>query len=349
MRLMRVIREDLEDDGYEINENRLSKMKYACKQMKEMLLTNSSYEMCCDFVRLVNDEDDYPVKRMTSAAVDAIAKPIIDHTLDIVKRLLSKSPYTVDDIDYVFLVGGSSKLNGVKASLEKEFGAEKVKCDTACLCEAAIAKGVALMALNKVLPVEVVDRPPIHPIVPPPHVVNPIPVFVVIKMPDGEVKLVPEGASLYHYYRSYVFPSPTSNSAVIEYGVRDGDALTSVGCITIPMESQKDAKVQPMFIEPRVEGSGALNVCVMKQVDNIDYTVTINLSMNEEGKKEQTAMQELRDSIQAVYDKERYGGKLDDRAKRREWLAVAKQSQHCNSVEELMVLKKTIEKMRIEL
>ena len=348
VRLMRVIREDLEDDGYEINENRLSKMKYACKQMKEMLLTNSSYEMCCDFVRLVNDEDDYPVKRMTSAAVDAIAKPIIDHTLDIVKRLLSKSPYTVD-IDYVFLVGGSSKLNGVKASLEKEFGAEKVKCDTACLCEAAIAKGVALMALNKVLPVEVVDRPPIHPIVPPPHVVNPIPVFVVIKMPDGEVKLVPEGASLYHYYRSYVFPSPTSNSAVIEYGVRDGDALTSVGCITIPMESQKDAKVQPMFIEPRVEGSGALNVCVMKQVDNIDYTVTINLSMNEEGKKEQTAMQELRDAIQAVYDKERYGGKLDDRAKRREWLAVAKQSQHCNSVEELMVLKKTIEKMRIEL
>ena len=104
-----------------------------------------------------------------------------------------------------------------------------------------------------------------------------------------------------------------------------------------------------MFIEPRVEGSGALNVCVMKQVDNIDYTVTINLSMNEEGKKEQTAMQELRDAIQAVYDKERYGGKLDDRAKRREWLAVAKQSQHCNSVEELMVLKKTIEKMRIEL
>ena len=90
-------------------------------------------------------------------------------------------------------------------------------------------------------------------------------------------------------------------------------------------------------------------MCVMKQVDNIDYTVTINLSMNEEGKKEQTAMQELRDAIQAVYDKERYGGKLDDRTKRREWLAVAKQSHHCNSVEELMVLKKTIEKMRIEL
>ena len=349
VRLMRVIREDLEDDGYEINENRLSKMKFACKQMKEMLLTNSSYEMCCDFVRLVNDEDDYPVKRMTSAAVDAIAKPIIDHTIEIVMRLLIITRYTVDDIDYVFMMGGSSKLNGVRVSLERVFGAEKVKCDTACLCEAAIAKGVALMALNKVLPVEVVDRPPIHPIVPPPHVVNPIPVFVVIKIPDGEVELVPEGASLNYHFRNYVFPSPTSNSAVIEYGVRDGDALRSVGCITIPMESQKDAKVQPMFIEPRVEGSGTMNVCVMKQVDSIDYTVTINLSMNEEGKKEQTAMQELRDAIQAVYDEERYGGKLDDQAKRREWLAVVRQSQQCNSVEELKALKERMERMKSEL
>ena len=349
-RLMSVIREDLEDDGYMINENRLSKMKYACKQMKELLLTNLSYEMCCDFVKLDNeDEDDYPVKRMTSAAVDAIAKPVIDHTLDIVIRLLKKSSYTPDRIDYVFMTGGSSKLNGVKASLERVFGAEKVKCDTACLCEVAIAKGVALMALNKVLPVEVVDRPPIHPIVPPPHVVNPIPVFVVIKIPDGEVELVPEGASLNYHFRNYVFPSPTSNSAVIEYGVRDGDALRSVGHITIPMESQKDAKVQPMFIEPRVEGSGTMNVCVMKQVDNIDYTVTINLSMNEEGKKEQTVMQELRDAIQAVYDEERYGGKLDNRAKRKEWLAVAKQSQHCNSVEELEVLKERMEKLKSEL
>ena len=348
-RLMSVIREDLEDYGYEINENRLSKMKFACKQMKEFLVTNSSYEMCCDFVRLVNDEDDYPAKPMTIAAVDAIAKPIIDHTIEIVKRLLNITRYTVDDIDFVFMTGGSSKLNGVRVSLEKLFGSEKVKCDTADLCEAAIAKGVALMGLNEILPVEVVDRPPIHPIVPPPHVVNPIPVFVVIKIPDGEVELVPEGASLNYHFRNYVFPSPTSNSAVIEYGVRDGDALTSVGCITIPMESQKDAKVQPMLIEPRVEGSGALNVCVMKQVDSIDYTVTINLSMNENGKKEQTAMQELRDAIQAIYDSERYGGKLDDQAKRREWLAVAKQSQHCNSVEELKALKERMEKMKSEL
>ena len=60
-------------------------------------------------------------------------------------------------------------------------------------------------------------------------------------------------------------------------------------------------------------------------------------------------MQELRDAIQAIYDSERYGGKLDDQAKRREWLAVAKQSQHCNSVEELKALKERMEKMKSEL
>ena len=68
-----------------------------------------------------------------------------------------------------------------------------------------------------------------------------------------------------------------------------------------------------------------------------------------EEKKKLKETQELRTAILKIYSMERHGGKLDDQAKRREWLAVAKQSQHCNSVEELMVLKKTIEKMRIEL
>ena len=395
-RLMSVIREDLEDEDYEINENRLSKMKFACKQMKELLLTNSSYEMCCDFVRLVNDEDDYPAKRMTSAAVDAIAKPVINHTLYIVKRLLSKLPYTVDDIDYVFMVGGSSKLNGVRVSLEKEFGAEKVKCDTAYLCEAAIAKGAVLVALKRELQVkeetkpqidlivpEPIDdlmassaimqsvssevdplpTPPIKPIMPPRPLNDTMPYSVVIKTADGEVELVPKGELVNHEFCKYVFPSSTSNSAVIMFGVRYGDALRSIGSISIPVNGSKDVRVLPLRVEARMEGSGAMNVCVKNEMDSsVTYTVTIKLSMNEEEKMEaiqqsiamdenmkQAIKEELRTAIQAVYDMERYGGKLNDRAKRREWQAVVKQSQHCNSVEELKVLKKTIEKMRSEL
>ena len=273
-RLMSVIREDLEDYGYEINENRLSKMKFACKQMKELLLTNSSYEMCCDFVKLRNeDDDDYPYKRMTSAAVDAIAKPVIAHTLDIVKRLLSKTPYTVDNIDYVFLVGGSSKLNGMRVSLEKLFGAEKVKCDTFCLCEAAIAKGAALVGLNKALPVDPVPTPPIDPIIPPPPIDNTIPYSVMIKTADGRIQEVPE---------------------------------------------------------------------------EIREPILSIIDLYEE-KKKLKETQELRTAILNIYSMERHGGKLDDQAKRREWLAVARQSQHCNSVEELKMLKERMEKMKSEL
>ena len=367
VKLMKVIREDLKDEGYEINENRLSKMKYACKQMKEFLLTNSSYEMCCDFVKLANeDKDDYPVKRMTSAAVDAIAKPVIEDTIDIVKKLLQncKPSYTVDDIDYVFMAGGSSKLNGVRASLEKEFGAEKVKCDPACLCEAAIAKGAALVGLNKALPVDPVPKPPIHHDVPPLPVVNTMPYSVVIKTADGEVELVPKGELMDHEFYKYVFPSSTSNSAVIEFGVRYGDALTSVGSISIPVNGSKDVKAHPLRVEAGMEQrSEEMNVCVKNEVDPIvDYTVTINLSMNEEEKtdairksiamgvnqKNQKEMQELRTAIQAIYDSERYGNKLNEKAKK-DWQAVMKQSQQCHSLEELKKLKETIEKMKNEL
>ena len=409
VRLMSVIREDLEDDGYEINENRLSKMKFGCKQMKELLLTNSSYEMCCDFVRLDNeDEDDYPAKRMTRAAVDAIAKPVIDHTIEIVKKVLEKKlpdkpPYTVDDIDYVFMAGGSSKLNGVRASLERMFGAEKVKCDTADLCEAAIAKGAALVVLNNVLPVDPVPTPPIDPgvaaahiddpftssaimqsvgsevdpvpkpiidpIVPEPPVVNQMtsstlndtmPYSVMIKTADGEVELVPKGAPMNHEFYKYVFPSSTSNSAVIEFGVRYGNALTSVGSISIKVDSQKDVKAQPLRVEAGMEPSGVMKVCVKNEVDPIvDYKAEIKLLIDaksidaisksvilNQDQDNQDAMEELRTAIQAIYDSERCGGKLIEQEKRKGWQKIVKGSQHCNSVEELKELKEKIEKMK---
>ena len=273
VKLMSVIREDLEDEGYEINENRLSKMKFACKQMKEFLLTNSSYEMCCTFVKLRSEDEDYPVKRMTSAAVNAIAKPVIEDTIDIVKRLLKKSSYTPDRIDYVFMTGGSSKLSGVRESLEKLFGAEKVKCDAFCLCEAAIAKGAAQVVLNKALPVDPVPKPPIDPIVPPPPAVNTMPYSVMIKTADGRIQEVPEEIR-----------------------------------------------------EP-----------ILRIIDLY------------EEKKKLKETQELRTAILKIYSMERHGGKLDDQAKRREWLAVARQSQQCNSVEELEALKERMEIMKSEL
>ena len=110
------------------------------------------------------------VKRMTSAAVDAIAKPVIERTIKLVKKLLDESSYTVDDIDYVFMAGGSSKLNGVRESLERVFGSEKVKCDTDDLCEAAIAKGAALVGVIKGLPVDPVPKSHIDPTVPEPPI-----------------------------------------------------------------------------------------------------------------------------------------------------------------------------------
>ena len=373
VRLMKVIREDLKDEGYEINENRLSKMKFACKQMKEFLLTNSSYEMCCDFVRLANeDKDDYPVKRMTSAAVDAIAKQVIEDTIKLVKKVLKKElpdkpPYTVDDIDYVFMTGGSSKLNGVRASLEKLFGAEKVKCDTAVLCEAAIAKGAALVGLDEELHVDKMNTDiTASGIVPLPPIIQPMPYSVVIITADGEVELAPEGAPMDHEFYKYVFPSSTSNSAVIKFGVRyaGSDSLSFIGHMSIPVDSQKDVKAQPLRVEARMDDSGKMIVYVKKEVDSVfDYTADFNLYGDEEENKEtirqsiamgenqknQKEMQELRTDIQAVYDSERYGDKLDNEAIRNEWKAVVKKSESANSVEELKKLKEKIEKMKSEL
>ena len=185
----------------------------------------------------------------------------------------------------------------------------------------------------------------------------------LIKTEDGEVELAPEGTPMNHEFFKYVFPSSTSNSAVIEFGVRYGDALRSIGSISIPVNGSKNVRVLPLRVEARMEGCEVMNVCVKNEMDSsVTYTVTIKLSMNEKEGMEairpsiamdenmkQAIKEELRTAIQAIYDEERYGGKLNDRAKIREWRRIVMMSKSANSVEELKALKRTIEKMKSEL
>ena len=82
-----------------------------------------------------------------------------------------------------------------------------------------------------------------------------------------------------------------------------------------------------------------------KSVNAISKSVILNQDQDN-----QEAMEELRTAIQAIYDEERCGGdKLDNEERRKEWQRIVKDSQHCNSMEELKKLKEKIEGMKREL
>ena len=279
VQLMNYVTNLLKYRKYEINPNRLSKMKFACKQMKEAFVTESSYELVCDFVKHDEDEE-YPSLTITRAAVDATAKPIINHTIDVVNRLLQSHSLCPKDINYVFMTGGSSKLNGVRVALDALFGAEKVKCDTTELCECAIAKGAALMGLKKKLKVKEVDKGGYNPVdVKPLPVIDTVPFSVMIKLADGYEELIREGEPMNHEFYTYVFPTHPNKDALIEFAVcsGDNDDMESIGYLSIPVNDKIEVAAQPLRVEARMQSSERMDVLVKNELTNTEYEATIPL------------------------------------------------------------------------
>ena len=89
----------------------------------------------------VNPEREPSTVVITENLMEEALRPHIDETLSLMDEVLKQKNMTKDDIDYVLLVGGSSKLNMVKRMMCEKFGADKVSAELdpdRCVSEGAM-------------------------------------------------------------------------------------------------------------------------------------------------------------------------------------------------------------------
>jgi len=100
----------------------------------------------------LEDEDGEPIDDIdiTRDAFEAMIRPIIQRTIDLIEDLMQKTSMTMDLIDNILLVGGSSCIPLVKTMLVDKYGKEKVKLSEKPML--AIAEGAAI--LSQRLPIE---------------------------------------------------------------------------------------------------------------------------------------------------------------------------------------------------
>ena len=76
-----------------------------------------------------SDDDEYSVK-VTRGELKGCIRSLIDHTIDLVKRCLSKCGLNTDDIDHVILTGGPTRsVTIIEEQLIQMFGSWKVSSD----------------------------------------------------------------------------------------------------------------------------------------------------------------------------------------------------------------------------
>lgn len=98
-----------------------------------------------------------PIKmEITRQAFEQILTPLVDRTIEVCQSAIRFSEYTIDLIDAILLVGGSSQIPLVQRKVQAAFGADKVVIHPRPMT--AIAEGAAIVAAGLIERVGTVSR-----------------------------------------------------------------------------------------------------------------------------------------------------------------------------------------------
>jgi molecular chaperone DnaK len=134
-----------------------AELKVACERAK-IELSQFTEAMVQPTAQLV-DEDGYLVPISVTIArqvFEGMISNLVDRTIQICHEALRISEYTIDLVDVVLLVGGSSQIPLVQEKMKQAFGAEKIVVHPHPMY--AVAEGAAIVAAKKVNKVGTVSR-----------------------------------------------------------------------------------------------------------------------------------------------------------------------------------------------
>lgn len=119
----------------------LAKARTACERVKRVLSHSTSEELTLDGILPDGEEYSFNVSR---AKLEELSASVFDRCMDVVKRAMKYAEMTVEEVNEVVLVGGSSRIPKLHALLKQFFKRERL-CSSVHPDE-AVAVGAAIQA-----------------------------------------------------------------------------------------------------------------------------------------------------------------------------------------------------------
>lgn len=140
-----VARQFQEEHGIDLRQNAQARYRLllACEQAKRRLSTDDTTQIAEEFI---GEKDGRPLHlkvTLTRAEFEELIEPFISRTIDSVDEALRGAKLTVDQIDDLVLVGGSTRIPMVEQRLRQEFLREPSRAVDPDL---AVALGAAVQA-----------------------------------------------------------------------------------------------------------------------------------------------------------------------------------------------------------
>jgi molecular chaperone DnaK len=136
----------------------LQRLKEASEKAKIELSSSNETEINLPYITSVDGVPEHLVKKLTRAKFEQLCDDLIRRTLEPCRKAIADSGYSVNQIDEVILVGGSTRIPRIVEEVEKFFGkkpSKGVNPDEVVAVGAAIQGGVLTGEVKDVLLLDV--------------------------------------------------------------------------------------------------------------------------------------------------------------------------------------------------
>jgi molecular chaperone DnaK len=148
------------DEGVDLRKDpmALQRLKEAAEKAKIELSSSTSTEINLPYIMPVDGIPKHLVRTLTRAKFEQLVDDLIRRTIEPCKTALANSGYSVNDINEVILVGGSTRIPAIVDAVQKFFGkapSKGVNPDEVVAVGAAIQGGVLTGEVKDVLLLDV--------------------------------------------------------------------------------------------------------------------------------------------------------------------------------------------------
>lgn len=135
------------DSGIDVSKDPLAlqRLDEAAEKAKHELSSTAETEINIPFITSDADGPKHLLLKMSRSVLEELAREYVDKSIEITKRAIESSPFSIEDIDEVILVGGQIRMPAIQNAVKGLFGKDpnrSINPDEVVALGAAIQAGI---------------------------------------------------------------------------------------------------------------------------------------------------------------------------------------------------------------
>lgn len=265
-----LIDEFKKESGVDISKDPLAlqRLDEAAEKAKHELSSSTETEINIPFITSTAEGPQHLLIKLNRSKLEELSEEFIAKSIEITKRAIEASPFKVQDIDEIILVGGQTRMPAIQKAVEEFFGREPNKSinpDEVVAFGAAIQAGILQGDVKDVLLLDV------------------IPLSLGIETMGGVATKLIEKNTTIPASKSQTFSTAADNQTSVEINVVQGERPMandnkSLGTFILDGIAPAPRGVPQIDVSFDVDVNGILSVTAKDKATNKEQSIRIEAS-----------------------------------------------------------------------